>query len=127
MARSELPFRIEGRRIWIAGHRGMVGSALMRRLAREDCELVTVDRNRLDLRHQAEVGAWMHEVKPDVVILAAGRVGGIHADASRPADFLDDNLALQTNVIHCAAEIGAQALVPGIVLHLSAPCTAADQ
>jgi GDP-L-fucose synthase len=50
MAPSELPFRIEGRRIWIAGHRGMVGSALMRRLASEDCELVTVDRDRLDLR-----------------------------------------------------------------------------
>ncbi len=58
---SELTFRIEGRRIWIAGHRGMVGSALMRRLAREDCELVTADRDRLDLRRQAEVQAWMHE------------------------------------------------------------------
>ena len=111
MARSELPFRIEGRRIWIAGHRGMVGSALMRRLAREDCELVTVDRDRLDLRHQAEVAAWMHEAKPDVVILAAARVGGIHANASRPADFLDDNLALQTNVIHAAAEIGVRKLL----------------
>ena len=111
MARSELPFRIEERRIWIAGHRGMVGSALMRRLAREDCELVTVDRDRLDLRHQAEVGAWMHEVKPDVVILVAARVGGIHANASRPADFLDDNLALQTNVIHAAAEIGVRKLL----------------
>src|SRR6516162_8808226 len=111
MARSELPFRIEERRIWIAGHRGMVGSALMRRLAREDCELVTVDRDRLDLRHQAEVQAWMHEVKPDVVILAAARVGGISANASRPADFLDDNLALQTNVIHCAAEIGVRKLL----------------
>src|ERR1700688_4139671 len=111
MARSELPFRIEGRRIWIAGHRGMVGSALMRRLAREDCELVTVDRDRLDLRRQAEVQAWMHEAKPDVVILAAARVGGISANASRPADFLDDNLALQTNVIHCAHEIGVRKLM----------------
>src|SRR5215813_3777859 len=104
MAPSELPFRIEGRRIWIAGHRGMVGSALMRRLAREDCKLVTVDRDRLDLRRQAEVQAWMHEVKPDVVVLAAARVGGIYANASRPADFLDDNLALQTNVIRTAAD-----------------------
>ena len=111
MAPSELPFRIEGRRIWIAGHRGMVGSALMRRLAREDCELVTVDRDRLDLRRQAEVQAWMHEAKPDVVILAAARVGGISANASRPADFLDDNLALQTNIIHCAAEIGVRKLL----------------
>jgi GDP-L-fucose synthase len=75
MAPIELPFRIEGRRIWVAGHRGMVGSALMRRLAREDCELVTVDRRRVDLCRQAEVQAWMHETKPDVVILAAARVG----------------------------------------------------
>ena len=111
MARSELPFRIEGHRVWVAGHRGMVGSALVRRLAREDCELLTIDRARLDLRRQAEVEAWMHEVKPDVVILAAARVGGISANASRPADFLDDNLALQTNIIHCAAEIGVRKLV----------------
>jgi GDP-L-fucose synthase len=108
---SELPFRIEGRRIWIAGHRGMVGSALMRRLAREDCELVTVGRDRLDLRQQAEVQAWMNEAKPDVVILAAARVGGISANASRPADFLHDNLAMQTNVIHCAHEIGVRKLM----------------
>ena len=108
---SELPFRIEGRRIWIAGHRGMVGSALMRRLGREDCELVTVGRDRLDLRHQAQVEAWMHEAKPDVVILAAARVGGISANASRPADFLHDNLAMQTNVIHCAHEIGVRKLM----------------
>jgi GDP-L-fucose synthase len=87
----------------------MVGSALMRRLAREDCELVTVGRDQLDLRQQAEVQAWMNEAKPDVVILAAARVGGIHANASRPADFLDDNLAMQTNVIHCAHEFGVRA------------------
>jgi GDP-L-fucose synthase len=111
MAPSELPFRIEGRRIWIAGHRGMVGSALVRRLAREDCEIVTVDRDRLDLRRQADAQAWMHATKPDVVVLAAARVGGIHANASRPADFLDDNLALQTNVIHTAAEIGVRKLL----------------
>jgi GDP-L-fucose synthase len=111
MAPSKLPFRIEGRRTWVAGHRGMVGSALMRRLAREDCELVTVERDRVDLRRQAEVQAWMHETKPEVVILAAARVGGIHANASRPADFLDDNLALQTNVIHFAAEIGVRKLL----------------
>jgi GDP-L-fucose synthase len=111
MAPSELPFRIEGRRIWVAGHRGMVGSALMRRLAREDCELVTVDRDQVDLCRQAEVQAWMHETKPDVVILAAARVGGISANASRPADFLDDNLSMQTNVIHYAAEIGVHKLL----------------
>jgi GDP-L-fucose synthase len=111
MAPSESPFRVEGRRVWVAGHRGMVGSALMRRLAREDCELVTVDRDRVDLRRQDAVQAWMHETKPEVVILAAARVGGIQANASRPADFLDDNLALQTNIIHSAAEIGVSKLL----------------
>jgi GDP-L-fucose synthase len=111
MALNELPFRIEGRRIWVAGHRGMVGSAVVRRLAGEDCEVLTVDRDRLDLRRQADVQAWMHAAKPDAVILAAARVGGIHANASRPADFLDDNLTLQTNVIHAAAEIGVRKLL----------------
>jgi GDP-L-fucose synthase len=111
MAPSELPFRIEGSRICVAGHRGMVGSALVRRLAREDCEVLTVDRNEVDLRRPADVQAWMHATRPDAVILAAARVGGIHANASRPADFLDDNLTLQTNVIHTAAEIGVRKLL----------------
>jgi GDP-L-fucose synthase len=108
MAPSELPFRIERRRIWVAGHRGMVGSALIRRLAREDCELVTAERDRVDLRRQTEVDRWMQQTKPEIVVLAAARVGGIHANASRPADFLDENLTLQTNVIHAAAEIGVR-------------------
>jgi GDP-L-fucose synthase len=111
MAPIELPFRIEGRRVWVAGHRGMVGSAVVRRLARENCEVLTVERGKVDLRHQADVQAWMHATKPDAVILAAARVGGIHANASRPADFLDDNLTLQTNVIHTAAEIGVRKLL----------------
>jgi GDP-L-fucose synthase len=111
MAPSEQPFRIEGRRIWVAGHRGMVGSAVVRRLAGEDCEVLTVDRDKVDLRRQADVQTWMHATRPDAVILAAARVGGIHANASRPADFLDDNLTLQTNVIHTAAEIGVRKLL----------------
>jgi GDP-L-fucose synthase len=111
MAPNELPFRVEGRRIWIAGHRGMVGSALVRRLAREDCEILTVERDKVDLRRQAQVQEWMHATRPDAVILAAARVGGIQANASRPADFLDDNLTLQTNVIHTAAEIGVRKLL----------------
>jgi GDP-L-fucose synthase len=111
MVPNELPFRIEGRRIWVAGHRGMVGSAVVRRLAREDCEILTVDRDKIDLRRQAEVEAWMHAMRPDAVILAAARVGGIYANASRPADFLDDNLTLQTNVIHTAAEVGVRKLL----------------
>jgi GDP-L-fucose synthase len=111
MAPSEPPFRIEGRRIWVAGHRGMVGSAVVRRLAGEDCEVLTVDRDKVDLRRQADVQSWMHATRPEAVILAAARVCGIHANASRPADFLDDNLTLQTNVIHTAAEIGVRKLL----------------
>jgi GDP-L-fucose synthase len=106
MAPSELAFRLEGRRIWVACCCGIVGSAVVRRLAREGCELLTVDRDRIDLRRQADVEAWMSETNPEVFILAAARVGGIYANASGPADFLDDNLALRTKVIHSAAEIG---------------------
>ena len=111
MAPSELPFRIEGRRVWVAGHRGMVGSAVVRRLSRESCEVLTVNRDTLDLCRQTDVENWMHETRPEVIILAAARVGGIHANDSRPADFLDDNLTLQTNVIHTAAEIGVRKLL----------------
>jgi GDP-L-fucose synthase len=110
MAPNE-PFRIEGRRIWVAGHHGMVGSAVVRRLSREDCEVLTVDRTRLDLCRQTDVENWMRETKPEAIILAAARVGGIHANDSRPADFLDENLTIQTNVIHIAAEIGVRKLL----------------
>lgn len=91
------------RRIWVAGHRGMVGSAIMRRLAREkDVEILTVDRRDLDLREQAAVRQWAGRFKPDIIILAAAKVGGILANNSFPADFLFDNLVIETNVIHAA-------------------------
>jgi len=90
------------RRIWIAGHRGMVGSAIQRRLAGENVEPVTVDRAELDLRDQEPVRQWVAKAKPDIVIVAAGTVGGILANDSYPADFLFDNLAIETNVIHAA-------------------------
>ncbi len=105
MAPTEVPFLLKGRRVWVAGHRGMVGSALLRRLAREDCELLTVGSNQLDLRRQAEVERWMHAQRPDVVFMAAARVGGILANSRRPADFLYDNLAIQINIAKAAADI----------------------
>ena len=95
-------FEFSGKRIFIAGHRGMVGSALMRRLASEDCECLTADRNTLDLRDQAEVRDWFEANRPDAVILAAAKVGGIRANSAAPADFLHDNLVIQTNVIEAA-------------------------
>jgi GDP-L-fucose synthase len=105
MAPTELPFSLKGRRVWVAGHRGMVGSALLRRLAAEGCELVTVGSNQLDLRRQADVERWMHTERPEIVFMAAARVGGILANSRQPADFLYDNLAVQINVAKAAVEI----------------------
>ncbi|MFO0995613.1 MAG: GDP-L-fucose synthase [Alphaproteobacteria bacterium] len=108
---SEGAFTLEGRRIFVAGHRGMVGSAVARRLAREKCEVVTVGRDSVDLRRQAEVEDWFAKAKPDAVFLAAATVGGILANDSRPADFLYDNLAIETNVIHAAWRAGVKKLL----------------
>ena len=98
-------------RIWIAGHRGMVGSAILRRLAREDAEILTVDRKELDLREQLAVRQWVAQARPDVIILAAAKVGGILANDSYPADFLFDNLVIETNVIHAAHRANVDRLV----------------
>jgi GDP-L-fucose synthase len=95
-------FSLAGKRVWVAGHRGMVGSALVRRLTQEDCTLLTAGRDTLDLRHQAAVESWMAAEKPQVVFLAAARVGGILANATRPAEFLYDNLMIEANIIHAA-------------------------
>lgn len=95
-------YDIAGKRVWVAGHRGMVGSALVRRLAREDCELLLADRQQLDLTRQAETEAWVAENRPDVVILAAAVVGGIHANDTRPVDFLEGNLQIETNILRAA-------------------------
>ena len=104
-------FRLDGKRVWVAGHRGMVGSAIVRALASRDIELVTVDRHTLDLRRQAEVEAWMEEVRPQAVFLAAAKVGGIMANATHPMDFLYDNLAIETNIIHAAHRVGVAKLL----------------
>ena len=99
------------RRVWIAGHRGMVGSAMRRRFAGEHVELLTVDRRELDLREQPAVRQWVAKAKPDIIILAAAKVGGILANDSYPADFLFDNLAIETNVIHAAHLANVERLI----------------
>ncbi len=104
-------FSLAGRRVFVAGHRGMVGAALLRRLADESCQLLTVGREALDLRRQAETEAWFEAQRPEVVILAAARVGGILANDSRPAEFLYDNLAIETNVIEAARRVGVAKLL----------------
>ena len=111
MDRRDPPFKLAGRRVWVAGHRGMVGSALVRRLERELCELVTVGREAVDLRRQGETEDWMAEAKPDVVLLAAAKVGGIQANRTRPADFLYDNLAIETNIVAAAHMTGVTRLL----------------
>src|SRR5262245_23906633 len=106
-----MPFQLTGKKVWVAGHRGMVGSALVRRLGREDCEIVTVSRRQCDLREQAAAERWLEEVRPDVVLIAAATVGGILANASKPAEFLYDNLMIAANVIHAAQRVGVAKLL----------------
>ena len=100
-----MKFDVHGKRVYVAGHRGMVGSALVRRLAREDCQILTASRSEVDLRNQQAVDRWFDEHRPDVVFLAAARVGGIYANNAQPGDFLYDNLALQTNLIEAARRV----------------------
>jgi GDP-L-fucose synthase len=95
-------FELAGQRVFVAGHRGMVGAAIVRRLAQEKCEILTVDRSQVDLTRQAETERWLIAAKPDAVFLAAGKVGGIHANNTYPADFISDNLQIATNVIRGA-------------------------
>jgi GDP-L-fucose synthase len=104
-------FSLEGKRVWVAGHRGMVGSAIVRRLAPERCEILTVERSRVDLKDQAAVAAWMERAKPQAVFLAAAKVGGILANDSFPADFLFDNLMIEANVIGASHRVGVEKLL----------------
>lgn len=103
-------FPLAGRRVWIAGHRGMVGQALVRRLG-QTAEVLTVERKDLDLRRQEDVEDWISQNKPEAVFIAAAVVGGILANDSRPAEFIYDNLAIEANVIHAAARLGVAKLM----------------
>jgi GDP-L-fucose synthase len=99
---AERIFSHAGKRVYVAGHSGLAGSALTRRLTRENCQLLTATSSELDLRRQQEVEAWFAEHRPQVVYLAAATAGGIHANYERPAEFIYDNLAIQNAVIHAA-------------------------
>jgi GDP-L-fucose synthase len=104
-------FELKGKSVYVAGHRGMVGSALLRRLASEDVKLVTVDRREVDLCNQAAVFDWFAKVRPQVVFLAAAKVGGIVANDTLRAEFIYDNIAIAANVIHAAHRNGAEKLM----------------
>ncbi|MDP2411976.1 MAG: GDP-L-fucose synthase [Pseudolabrys sp.] len=106
-----LLFDLRGKRVYVAGHTGMAGSAIMRRLAGEGCEILTSTRRTLDLTRQAETEAWLAQTKPDAVIVAAAHVGGIFANNAFPADFITDNLAIGLNVIHGAHKAGVKKLL----------------
>ncbi len=102
---------LKGKRVWVAGDKGMVGSALVRRLEREDCEILTLPRSRVDLRDQPKVNVWATDTKPEIIFLAAAKVGGSLANDSYPADFLYDNLMIEANVINAAVVAGVEKLV----------------
>jgi len=111
MTSMNLAYALRGKRVWVAGHNGLVGSALVRRLASEDCEIITAPRGEFDLRDPAKVDRWMRESHPRAVFLAAARVGGIHANNTRPAEFIYDNLMIQTNVLEAARRYGVEKLM----------------
>jgi len=117
MVEAQPIYSLRGKSVWVAGHAGMVGSALLRRLQLEGCSIITAPRDVLDLRRQQDVEEWMAAWKPEAVFLAAAKVGGIVANSSSPADFLEDNLTISTNVIHAAAKNGVEKL-----LYLGSSC-----
>ena len=104
-------YDLTGKRVYVAGHRGMVGSALVRRLQTEDCEVLSVGRDVVDLRRQADVEGWMAKEKPQAVFVAAATVGGILAHDTRPAEFIYDNLLIEANLIHAAFKGGVDKLL----------------
>jgi GDP-L-fucose synthase len=104
-------YPLAGKRVFVAGHRGMAGSAIVRRLGREDCEILTAPRSTLDLMDQTATRAWFAAHRPDVVVVAAAKVGGILANDTQPADFLYDNLMIEANVIEAAHRHDAEKLL----------------
>ncbi|MGQ0532419.1 MAG: GDP-L-fucose synthase [Caulobacteraceae bacterium] len=104
-------YSLRGKRVWVAGHTGMVGSALMRLLERENCEILTVRRAEVDLRRQDAVDRWINDRKPEAIFLAAATVGGIYANDAFPADFLYDNLMIAANITEAAHRADAEKML----------------
>lgn len=102
---------MSGRRIWVAGHKGMVGSAVTRHLERRGDEVLKAERSVVDLRNQIAVEIWLKQHRPDAIVFAAAKVGGIYANDVFPADFIYDNLVIETNIIHSAHAAGIDRLV----------------
>ncbi|MCZ6765072.1 MAG: GDP-L-fucose synthase [Alphaproteobacteria bacterium] len=111
MTIQPLPYSLKAKRVWVAGHTGMVGGAIVRRLGTEGCEILTAPRSELDLADRARVDDWLEAQRPDAVFLAAARVGGIAVNDSRPVDFLHDNLAIELSAIGATHERGVEKLM----------------
>ena len=99
-----MAYSLEGKKVWVAGHRGMVGGAVARRLESEQCELLLAGRDIVDLTDQQVVRDWMSDNRPDCIVVAAAKVGGIHANNTAPVDFLQNNLVIQNNILEAAHE-----------------------
>jgi GDP-L-fucose synthase len=104
-------FPLQNKKIWVTGHQGMAGTAIVRRLRQDNCQILTASRDALDLRRQNDVEAWTAENKPQVIIHAAAKVGGIKANKDYPAEFLYENLMIEANVIHAAYKTGVEKLL----------------
>lgn len=112
MSGSAASYDLAGKRVFVAGHRGMVGGAIVRRLAEEGCaEIQTATRAELDLTSQAQVERWMAANRPQAMFIAAAKVGGIMANDAYPADFLYENLMIEANLVHAAARTGVEKLL----------------
>jgi len=103
-------YDLKNKRVWISGHKGMVGSAVLRRLEQEDCTVLTADR-AIDLRDPQQVREWMEANRPNVVVIAAARVGGILANDTQPAEFIYDNLMIASNQVHAAHQMNVEKLL----------------
>ena len=103
-----MSYELNGKRIWVAGHSGMVGGAVVRRLASEGCEVITAGRDTVDLTRQDEVEDWMAETRPDAIVMAAAKVGGILANDTRPVDFLIENIQIETNIFAAAHAVDVE-------------------
>lgn len=104
-------YTLRNKRVWVAGHRGLVGSALVRRLRSEGCEILTAPRETVDLRRPDQVESWMREARPHAIFLAAARVGGIHANNTRPAEFIHDNLMIVGSVVDASRRFNVEKLL----------------
>lgn len=109
--RLDTPFELAGKRAYVAGHRGLLGSAIAGRLASEQCVLLAADRAEIDLTRQTEVESWFRRQRPDLVFVAAAKVGGILANDTHPAGFIYENLMIEANIIHAAFQVGVEKLM----------------